>query len=55
MAAVSHPPPFDSGLKRWNPDDNGPYVLNRGDLAKERARLEYNHHRIWLPLCGGHL
>ncbi|KAF6822229.1 methyltransferase domain-containing protein [Colletotrichum plurivorum] len=55
MAAVSRPPPFDSGLKRWNPDDNGVYVLNRGDLAKERARLEYNHHRIWLPLCGGHL
>ncbi|KAF0324452.1 hypothetical protein GQ607_008401 [Colletotrichum asianum] len=52
MAAVSRPH-FDSGLKRWNPDDDSIYVLNRGDVAKERARLEYNHHKIWLPLCGG--
>ncbi|KAF4918162.1 N-methyltransferase tcpN [Colletotrichum viniferum] len=52
MAAVSRPH-FDSGPKRWNPDDDSIYVLNRGDVAKERARLEYNHHKIWLPLCGG--
>ncbi|KAF9873867.1 hypothetical protein CkaCkLH20_08601 [Colletotrichum karsti] len=54
MAAVSRPH-FEHGLKRWNADDDGVYILNRGDLSTERARLEYNHHNIWLPLCGGQL
>ncbi|KAK6213632.1 methyltransferase domain-containing protein [Colletotrichum tabaci] len=41
------------GLQRWNDEEDSVYMLNSGDLAKERARLEYNHHNIWVPLCGG--
>ncbi|KAH7323189.1 methyltransferase domain-containing protein [Stachybotrys elegans] len=41
-----------SGLppaKSWT---NTIYPLNRGDLEAEQERLNYNHHRIWLPLTG---
>ncbi|KAJ0312307.1 hypothetical protein COL516b_001383 [Colletotrichum fioriniae] len=52
MAAVSHPNSL-AGLEPWNKDQDTVYALNRGDLAKERERLEYNHRNIFLPLCGG--
>ncbi|KAI3531864.1 hypothetical protein CSPX01_13832 [Colletotrichum filicis] len=52
MAAVSHPQSH-AGLEPWNKDQDTVYALNRGDLAKERERLEYNHRNIFLPLCGG--
>ncbi|TEA19692.1 N-methyltransferase tcpN [Colletotrichum sidae] len=54
MATVSHPP-FDSPRQRWNEEEDGVYTLNRGDLAAERRRLEWNHHNIWLPVCDGQL
>ncbi|OHE96274.1 hypothetical protein CORC01_08492 [Colletotrichum orchidophilum] len=52
MTAVSHSQSF-AGLEPWNKGEDTVYALNRGDLTKERDRLEYNHKNIFLPLCGG--
>ncbi|GKT63162.1 methyltransferase domain-containing protein [Colletotrichum tofieldiae] len=52
MTAAAQPLSVPS-LERWNREEGSVYMLNSGDLAKERERLEYNHYNIWLPLCGG--
>ncbi|KAK1542268.1 hypothetical protein CPAR01_05655 [Colletotrichum paranaense] len=52
MAIVSHPQSH-ADLEPWNKDQDTVYALNRGDLTKERERLEYNHRSIFLLVAAG--
>ncbi|OLN96302.1 Demethylmenaquinone methyltransferase 2 [Colletotrichum chlorophyti] len=52
MAEISQPPRV-SHIRPWDENYNALYPLNEGDLDTERQRLDSNHYKVRMPLCGG--